>query len=125
MWEHFGCCLLELMCYVDDWFIDLYVIILVEMKPVYWGLKENQGTMITHVPISFRMVEYDCCYDWMMNAFAIILIEMKSEYWGLKGNQGTVQMDHYEVNEFGINYESLWLNVKLSFIRLKNSYLHL
>jgi len=31
MWEHFGCCLLELMCYVDDWFIDLYVIILVEM----------------------------------------------------------------------------------------------
>jgi len=34
MWEHFGCCLLELMYYVDDWFIDLYVIILVEMRPV-------------------------------------------------------------------------------------------
>ena len=69
----------------DDWVIGLYVIIMVEMKLVYWKLKENQGTMITHAPISFRMVEYDCCYDWMMNAFAIILIEMKSEYWGLKG----------------------------------------
>ena len=99
---------------------------MVEMKPVYWELKGNQCTMITHAPISFIMVEYDCCYDWMMNVFAII--------W-LKWNQSTgdwkeikvrwLQMDHYEVNEFGIKYESLWLNVKLSFIWLKNSYLHL
>ena len=32
------------MC--DDWVIDLHVIIMVEMKPVYWGLKGNQGTVI-------------------------------------------------------------------------------
>ena len=83
--------MMKLMC--DDWVIDLYVTILVEMKPVYWRLKGNQGTMITHAPINFRMVEYDCCYDWMMNAFVIILIEMKLEYWGLKGNQGTVIAD--------------------------------
>jgi len=57
MWEHFGCCLLELMCYVDDWVIDLYVIILVEMKPVYWGLKGNQGTMVTYVSICFSMMK--------------------------------------------------------------------
>jgi len=126
MWEHFGCCLLELMCYVwwliyklvcnhygwnetsvleverkpmyhgyinlyasiwlnrcgtcDDWVIGSYVIILVEMKPVYWGLKGNQSTVVTHKPISFRMVEYGYCYDWMMNSFAIILIEIQSEY---------------------------------------------
>jgi len=61
---------------------------------MWWlRLKGNQGTMITHAPISFRMVEYDCYYDWMMNVFAIILIEMKLEYWGLKGNQGTVIAD--------------------------------
>jgi len=53
---------------------------MVEMKPVYWGLKGNQSIMVTHTPISFKMVEYDCCYDWMMNSFAIILIEMKSEF---------------------------------------------
>ena len=102
-----------IMC--DDWVIGLYVIIMVEMKPVYWGLKGNQGTMITHTP-----------YDWMMNAFAIILIEMKSEHWDWKEIKVRwLQMDHYEVNEFEMKYESLWLNVKLSFIRLKNSYLHL
>ena len=77
----------------DGWVIGSYVIILVEMKPMYWGLKGNQSTMVTHVPISFRMVEYDCCYDWMMNSFVIILIEMKSEYWELKGNQGIVISD--------------------------------
>ena len=49
-------------------------------------MKGNQGTVVTHAPISFRMVEYDYCYDWMMNPFAIILIETRSEYWGLKGN---------------------------------------
>jgi len=27
------------------------------MKPMYWGLKRNQGIMITYAPISFRMVE--------------------------------------------------------------------
>ena len=43
------------MC--DDWVIDLYVIILVEMKLVYWGLKGNQGTMVTHVSICFSMMK--------------------------------------------------------------------
>jgi len=74
----------------DDRVIDSYVIVLVEMN---WGLKGNQSIIVTHAPISFRMVEYDCCYDWMMNSFAIILIEMKSEYWGLKRNRGTVIAD--------------------------------
>jgi len=40
----------------DDLFIDLYVIIMVEMKPVYWGLKGNQGTMVTYVFIYFNMI---------------------------------------------------------------------
>jgi len=31
MWEHFDCCLMELCVMRDDWFIDLYVIIMVEM----------------------------------------------------------------------------------------------
>jgi len=64
----------------DDWVIGSYVIILVEMKPVYWWLKGNQSTMVTHASISFKMVEYDCCYDWKMNSLTIILIEIKSEY---------------------------------------------
>jgi len=27
------------------------------MKPMYWGLKGNQGIMVTYAPISFKMVE--------------------------------------------------------------------
>jgi len=41
----------------DDRVMGLYVIILVEMKPVYWGLKGNQGIMVTHAPICFRTVK--------------------------------------------------------------------
>jgi len=43
------------MC--DDLVIDLYVIIMVQMKPVYWALKENQGIMITYTSICFSMIE--------------------------------------------------------------------
>jgi len=35
---------------------ELYIItILIEMKPVYWGLKENQGTMVTYASICFSI----------------------------------------------------------------------
>jgi len=30
---------------------------MVEMKPVYWGLKGNQGTMATYISICFSMIE--------------------------------------------------------------------
>jgi len=30
----------------DDWMMSPYAIILIKMKSEYWGLKENQGTMI-------------------------------------------------------------------------------
>jgi len=33
------------------WIIDSYVIILVEMKPVYWELKGNLNTMVTYVSV--------------------------------------------------------------------------
>ena len=42
-----------MMC--DDWIICSYVTILVEMKPVYLGLKGNQGTIVTYVSISFSI----------------------------------------------------------------------
>jgi len=76
------------MC--DDWVILSYVIILVEMKPVYWGLKANQCTMVIHAPISFRMVEMiwlllwlndeSICnhFDW--NEIKVFGIERKSRY---------------------------------------------
>jgi len=73
----------------------LYVTILVEMKPVYWGLKGNQG-MYLYPSIRFNW--YDMWYDWMISTYAIHIIKMKSEYWGLKRNQGT-----------GIAYESVWI----------------
>jgi len=92
MWEHFGCCLLELMCYVDDWFIDLYVIILVEMKPVYWGLKGNQGTMVTYVSIWFIMMKLMCYVWWLSyrlvcnhfgwNETSVLGVERKPRYHG-------------------------------------------
>ena len=61
-------------------------------------------------------------FDW--NEIRVLGIERKSRDWK-EIKVRWLQMDHYEVNEFEIKYESLWLNVKLSFIRLKNSYLHL
>jgi len=33
---------------------------MVEMKPVYLGLKGNQGTMVTYVSICFSMMELMC-----------------------------------------------------------------
>jgi len=76
------------MC--DDWVIGSYIIILVEMKLVYWGLKGNQGIMVTYAPISFWMVEMiwlllwlndeSICnhYDW--NEIRVLGIEKKSRY---------------------------------------------
>jgi len=77
------------MCNV--WVIELYVIILVEMKPVYWGLKGNQGTMVKYVSICFNMIELMCYVDdWVIDLYVIIMVEMIPVYWGLKGNQGTM-----------------------------------
>jgi len=33
---------------------------MVEMKSVYWGLKGNQGIMITYASICFTMIELMC-----------------------------------------------------------------
>jgi len=61
------------------------------MKPVYWGLKGNQGIMVTHTPISFRMVEMIWLLLWLSDESICNHFNWKkSEYWGLKGNQDTV-----------------------------------
>jgi len=75
------------MC--DDWVIDLYVIILVEMKPVYWGLKGNH-TMVTYVSICFSMMKFMCYVWWLSyrlvcnhfgcNETSVLKIERKSRY---------------------------------------------
>jgi len=45
-----------LYIYIYIWLCIIeYVIILVEMKPVYWGLKGNQDTMITYTSICFSI----------------------------------------------------------------------
>jgi len=155
------------MC--DDWFIDLYVTIMTEMKPVYGGLKGNQGTMVTYISISFSMIELMWYVWWLSyrltcnhfgwNETSALRVERKSRYHGytctyklqngwnnmiiimtkwwiymqsfwLKWDQSTgnwkeikvgwLQMDHCEVNGFGIEYERLWLNVKLICIWLEN-----
>jgi len=31
------------------------------MKPEYWGLEGNQGTMVTYVSICFSMIELKWC----------------------------------------------------------------
>jgi len=49
------------MC--DDYIIDSYVIILVEMKSEYWELKGNQGTTVTYASICFSMIELIWYYD--------------------------------------------------------------
>jgi len=33
------------------------------MKPVYTGLKGNQGTMVTYISICFNMIELMCYAD--------------------------------------------------------------
>jgi len=77
------------MC--DDWVIGSYVIILVEMKPVYRGLKWNQGTMVTYAPISFRMVEMIWLLLWLNNESICNHFDWnKIRVLGLKGNQGTM-----------------------------------
>jgi len=40
--------------------IDSYVIILVEIKLVYRGLKEIQGTMVTNASICLSIIELIC-----------------------------------------------------------------
>ena len=69
------------MC--DEWVIDLYVIILVEMKPVYWGLKGNQGTMVTYVFICFSMMKLMCyCDDWVIDLYVIISYGLVCNHFG-------------------------------------------
>jgi len=60
------------------------------MKSVYWGLKGNQGIMVTYIFICFRTIEliwyviwvndeYICnSYDW--NEIIVLGIEKKSGY---------------------------------------------
>jgi len=70
--------------------IELWTI-LVEMILKYWGLKGNQGTMVTYEFICFNMVNwYDVCDGWIIWSNVIILVEIKPEYWILKGNQGMI-----------------------------------
>jgi len=76
------------MCNI--WVIGLYVIILVEMKPMYWRLKGNQGTMVTYVSICFSMMELMCYVWWLSyrlrcnhygwNETSILEVERKSRY---------------------------------------------
>jgi len=67
---------------------------MVEMKPVYLGLKGNQGTMVTYVSICFSMMEL-MCDDWFIGLYIIIMVEMKQVYQRLKGNQGTMVTYNY------------------------------
>jgi len=48
----YGCASLN---WYDDWIIYSYITILFEMKPIYWGLKGNQGTMVTYASICFNI----------------------------------------------------------------------
>ena len=114
------------MC--DNWVRGSYVIILVEMKPMYWGLKGNQGTMVTHTPISLRMVEMiwlllwlndeSICnhFDW--NDIRVLRIEKK--------NQDTVIANGslWKVNKFEIKYKRIWLNDRLICIWIESWYLN-
>ena len=112
--------MMKLMCYV--WWLSYRLVC------NHFGWNE---TSILKIERKSRYHDYTCTY------MIVVMIEwwMYLQSFWLKWNQSTgdwkeikvrwLQMDHYETNEFGIKYESLWLNVKLSFIRLKNSYLHL
>jgi len=99
------------MC--DDWFIDLYVTIMTEMKPVYGGLKGNQGTMVTYIYLYPLVWLNWCgmCDDWVIGLHVIILVEMKPVHWGLKGNQGTMVI-HAPISfkTVEIIWLLLWLN---------------
>jgi len=85
------------------WVIELYVIIRVEMKPVYWELKGNQGTMVIYVSICFNMMELICYVWWLIyrlvcnqygwNETNVLGIERKPGY------HGYIQL-----------YASVWLN---------------
>ena len=68
------------MC--DDWIIDSYETILVEMKLKYKGLKGNQGIMVTNesIYVLVWLKWYDLWYDWMWSLDVTILVEMKPEY---------------------------------------------
>jgi len=48
------------------------------MKPVYWGLKGNQGSMVTYVSICFSMIEL--MWYIVIGSYVIILVEMKPMY---------------------------------------------
>ena len=64
---------------------------MVEMKPMYWGLKGNQGTMVTCLyMLQYDEIECVMCDDWIIGLYVIIIVEMKPVYWGLKGNQDTM-----------------------------------
>ena len=126
-------------------YICLYMLQYDEINVLCWWLIYRlvcnhfgwNETSVLGVKRKSRYRDYTCTYKlqigwiWLLlwlndECICNHLIEMKSEYWRLKGNQGTVIADGSLWGyEFGIKYESLWLNVKLSFIRLKNSYLHL
>jgi len=75
----------------DDWVIDSYVIILVEMKLVYWGLKGNKCIMVTHASICFNMIEL-LSYVWWLS-YRLICNHFgwnETGVLGLKTNQGTM-----------------------------------
>ena len=75
----------------DDLFIDLYVIIMVEMKPVYWGLKGNQGTMVTYVFIYFNMICLMYYVWWLIYRLVCNLYGWnETSVRGLKRNQDTM-----------------------------------
>jgi len=62
------------------------------MKPMYWRLKGNQGTMVTYVSICFSMMELMCYVWWLSyrlrcnhygwNETSILEVERKSRYHG-------------------------------------------
>ena len=76
----------------DDWVRDLHVIILVEMKPTYYGLKGNQGTIVTYTSICFSVIELMCYVWWLSyrllcnhfgwNETSTLGVERKSMYHG-------------------------------------------
>jgi len=88
--------------------------------------------------VEMRYYGYTCTYN-LQNCWNYMIIVM-TEWWirmqsfWLKRDQNTgdwneikirwLQMDYCEVNEFGIKYESLGLNVKLICIWLENWYLN-
>jgi len=109
----------------DVWIIDSYVIILVGMKPVCWGLTGNQGTMVTYASIYFSTIELICYVWWLSyrlvcnhfgwNKISVLEIERKSRYHGyictykLPNGWSDMIMD---MTEWWVHIESFWLKWK-------------